>query len=426
PTPGRSSGAPSWPTLDDTALYGLAGEIVRAVDPHTEADPAAILAHVLVMFGSAVGRGPHVRVGEVRHGTNENIVLVGQSSKSRKGTSEAPPRRIVGEADPAWAQNCIVSGLSSGEGVIWAVRDQIEKQEPIKEKGLITGYQTLVTDHGITDKRLLVIEEEFGATLKVAAREGNTLTAILRQAWDGKDLRSMTKNSPATATEPHISVIGHITRDELRRDLSSTEAANGYGNRHLWWAVKRSKSLPEGGRLPASDVTRLVDRVRQAIDAARHRGEVQRDDDARALWAEVYTDLSEGKPGLFGAVTSRAEAHVLRLSLLYALLDEAPAIGVEHLTAAIAVWDYCEKSARYIFGDATGDDVADRILAALRTRGAMTQNQLVDLFDRHVNAKRMSQALAMMTMTGLVTSRTEETGGRPRTIWEVRSTTATP
>jgi hypothetical protein len=406
-----------WPSLDEDALHGLAGDIVRAIDPHTEADRVAVLAHVLVMFGSAIGRAPHVRVGEVRHGTNENVVLVGQSSKARKGTAEAGPRRIVGEADPHWARGRILSGLSSGEGVIWAVRDPIEKQEPIKEKGLITGYQTVILDPGIEDKRLLVVEEEFGATLKVAGREGNTLTAILRQAWDGKDLRAMTKNSPAAATAPHVSVIGHITRDELRRDLSSTEAANGFGNRHLWLAVRRSKVLPEGGRLPDDVAGELTRRVQQAIDAARRRSEVKRNDEARELWAEVYPDLSEGKPGLFGAVTSRAEAHTLRLSLLFALLDQAPKITAEHLIAALALWDYCEASARHIFGDATGDPVADRILAALRTHGPSAQNDLVNLFERHVNATRMSRALELLVTAGLITSSSEETGGRPRTVW---------
>ena len=44
------------------------------------------------------------------------------------------------------------------------------------------------------------------------------------------------------------------------------------------------------------------------------RGELKLDDAARKLWAQVYPTLSEGKPGLLGAITARAEAQVLRIS----------------------------------------------------------------------------------------------------------------
>src|SRR4029453_2896452 len=125
--------------------------------------------------------------------------------------------------------HCLTSGLSSGEGLIWAVRDPIEKQQPIKEGGRVVDYQLVTEDAGVTDKRLLVIESELASTLKVMAREGNTLSPVMRQAWDGHDLRTLTKSSSARATAPHISIIGHITRDELRRYLEATEAANGFG-----------------------------------------------------------------------------------------------------------------------------------------------------------------------------------------------------
>ena len=77
--------------------------------------------------------------------------------------------------------------------------------------------------------------------------------------------------------------------------------------------------------------------------------------------------LSAGKPGLLGAATSRAESQVMRLAMLYALLDRSPVIGSDHLLAGLAVWTYAEQSARYIFGSALGDPVADEILNHLRS-----------------------------------------------------------
>jgi hypothetical protein len=60
--------------------------------------------------------------------------------------------------DKAWCEN-VTLGLSSGEGLIWAVRDAIVEKKPIKDKGRHTGeYESVVTDHGVADKRLLVTE----------------------------------------------------------------------------------------------------------------------------------------------------------------------------------------------------------------------------------------------------------------------------
>jgi hypothetical protein len=105
-----------------------------------------------------------------------------------------------------------------------------------------------------------------------------------------------------------------------------------------------------------------------AIEFGRTVGEIKRDQEAGELWHEVYAQLSRDRVGLYGAVTSRAEAHTLRLSCLYALLDRSPVVRVAHLAAALEVWRYREDSCRFIFGDSLGDVTADTIRAALRDR----------------------------------------------------------
>jgi hypothetical protein len=241
----------------------------------------------------------------------------------------------------------IMGGLSSGEGLIWNVRDPISKQEAIREggrkSGEVIGYQDVVTDAGIEDKRLMVVESEFGSVLKVIGRERNTLSAIIRQSWDTGNLRTLTKNSPATATGAHISIVGHITRAELQRLVTEVDMANGLCNRFLWICVKRSKLLPEGGTLHAVDLDPIVRQVQEAVAFARATGTVCRD--GQAIWHEVYPRLSEGKPGLLGAATSRAEAQTVRLATIYAVLDRSPMIRAEYLLAGLAVWTYAEQSA---------------------------------------------------------------------------------
>ncbi len=403
------------PELDGLALYGLAGEIVRTIEPHSEADPAALLIQTLVAFGSCAGRSAYFVAENDRHYTNLFAVLVGATSKGRKGSSWGQVNRFFRATDEGWARERVQTGLSSGEGLIWAVRDPIEKQEPVREKGRIVSYQKCVTDEGVQDKRLLVLEPEFASVLRVIERQTNTLSAIIRRAWDTGNLRALTKNSPAHATDAHISIIGHITRDELRRNLDETETANGFANRFLWLTASRSKFLPEGGKLSNSECNALVARLSNVIIHARNARELRREEQARALWFEVYEELSAGRSGLLGAVTSRAEAQVMRLACLYAVLDCACVIRIEHLRAALALWRYCEDSARYIFGEATGDRVADAIVAALREVGklGLTRTEINNLFHGHKSAGTIDRALAMLLEQGRVAARSEATEGRP-------------
>ena len=103
PSPAPPSQAIRPPTLAGPALYGLAGLAVRTLAPHTEADPAAILLQFLAAFGNLAGPAPHCIVGSTRHGLNLFVVLVGESSKARKGTSWRQISSLFTEVDGLWA-----------------------------------------------------------------------------------------------------------------------------------------------------------------------------------------------------------------------------------------------------------------------------------------------------------------------------------
>jgi hypothetical protein len=206
---------PSWPILANEALHGVAGDIVRAVDPYTEADPVAVLSHALVAFGNLVGPGPYMAVGSDRHPLRLNMALAAQSSKGRKGTAWGVPRELLGRVDPEWKAGRIKTGLSSGEGLIYHLRDPRQERHPIKDKGRTTDYEWVEVDPGEPDKRLLVIKPELAVLLRRMGADGNSLSGVIREAWDSGDLATLTKNSPLRASGAHVSVIGHITEEEL-------------------------------------------------------------------------------------------------------------------------------------------------------------------------------------------------------------------
>lgn len=402
--------------LNDAAFYGLAGDIVRMIEPHTEADSAAILLQELIAFGALVGRGPHVRVEGDQHHTNLFALLAGETSKARKGTSWGRVEEIFSRV-AGWPK--MVSGLSSGEGLKFAVRDAIRRVERNKQTAFT---EEVEIDPGVTDKRLLVVEAEFAQVLRQGWRAGNTLSATIRLAWDTGRLATLAKNDPVTATGAHICIVGHITADELRAELTATDTANGFANRFLFMYVRRAKVLPfGGGAFDDSVLSNFAKRIEQAADQALR--ELTMTGPAREAWAQVYPTLSEGYAGLFGAVTARSEAQCLRLALCYALMDAATSIGLPHLLAALAVWERCEASARYIFGSALGDPVADEILRALRVARAagMTRTDISHLFRGHQSAPRIGAALELLTRRNLACVDHQPTGGRTSEIWRARS-----
>ncbi|HEX5314978.1 MAG TPA: DUF3987 domain-containing protein [Gammaproteobacteria bacterium] len=408
-----------WPeSMANEAFHGLAGDVVRTFEPHTEADPVALLMQFLAAFGNCIGRTAYYTVEGDRHFTNEYAVLVGETAKARKGTSWGRIRALFALLEDSWARDRVHSGLSSGEGLIWSVHDPIIGRERTG-KGADIRYVAVEADPGVTDKRLLIVESEFANVLRVLAREGNTLSRVIRDGWDRGDLATMTKNSPARATGAHLSIVGHVTAEELRRYLDRTEAANGFANRFLYLCVRRSKVLPFGGTLGNDELKPLAQRLAATIGAAKNPAGVGMNDEARAIWTRVYPELSEGQPGLLGAITGRAEAHVVRFALIYALLDQAQQIEPAHLSAALAIWEYAEASARYIFGATLGDPVADEIVRALQ--GApKTRTELRDLFGRHCSATQIGRALTLLEEQGRAQHQEIGTGGRPAEIWSLR------
>lgn len=393
---------PEWPEPPDEAAYsGIFGDIVRAVAPHTEADPVALLGHALVYFGAEIGRGPRVMVGATAHRGGLFVAFTGPTSIGRKGSAKNEIEPVFLEAG-ATVLDRVVSGLQSGEAIVHSIRDPKGK------------------DEGETDKRAVFFEPELGRLFKVAGRDGSTVSAVLRELWDSpRVLQTASKHFGERATEPHGSLLGHITDAELGSRLSSDDITNGLANRIVFLSVRRSKCLPEGGRVPPAVLGSVAQCLRERLDLARSVGEVTRTAEARAAWEAVYSALTEERPGLVGALLARGAPQVCRLSLLYALGAGAARIEREHLESALALWSYSERSVRRIFGDLLGDPVADSVIRALRSAKAagLSRSELWETLGRNGSVSRLERALDILARMRLARGRIERTGGRPAERW---------
>jgi hypothetical protein len=410
--------------MQPAAFYGIIGETVRTIQAHTEACPEAVLVQLLAALGNVIGRSAYFYAGDSKHHARLWCVLVGDTSKGRKGSAYASVERLMREIAPAWVDDHFGTGLSSGEGLIYAVRDPRWGLPQRRTKNLPIEPTEELLDPGVSDKRYFVVEEEFSQVLRHLDRKGNTLSEVMRRAWDGKNLRITTKHCPDIATDPHISVIGHITREELVTCLNKSEAYNGFTNRFLWVASRRQQILPNSGFVPWQSHRQIIEAMRLILETFSSGNERQmaRDPEAQKLWEQVYERLSAGRPGVLGAILGRAESQTLRLSMIYAIADRSVLIKRCHLEAALAVWDYCERSATWIFGTSTGDKMADKILWALQRRpNGMTRTEIqMEVFHRNAVKTDLDRALSTLAQSGFAQpSERSEANGRKSELWKI-------
>ena len=385
----------SWPEpIREEAFHGLAGQVVKRLAPEVEADSVSLLANFLCMAGVLFGREAWAQVGATRHYPFEFMTLIGDSSRARKGTGTNLVLSVVERVEEDFQKDRVLSGLSTGEGLIKALQDK---------------------DGSIRGRGFLVKLGEFSSLLEVMKRESNTMSSALRQAWDGERLQVLTRKEPLDADNVSLAVIAHITQTELLNKLTSTDRVNGFANRFLLICTKRDKYLPKGGGVP--ETSDLVVAIHKALEAAKDRGAVARNGEAEDLWAREYRRLTEGGESLKDALCARAEAHVLRLSLLYALLDSSAEICPEHVRAAIAFWDYCERSVEHIFGAKSGDSEGDKLVSAA-SEGSMTKTDVIRLFGGNKTAEWCDAKVASLIRAGRLRQTRVQKNGKDYEAYE--------
>ena len=420
---------PQWPKPKGPMFHGITGDIVRLATANSEADPVAVAVTHLVWAGAAFGRTRFLPIGDDNHHARLFSVIVGESSRARKGTSTKAPKRIWdrafdyleqssqeagGNLAPEFSKLNVSSGpMSSGEGIIFEIRDG---------ESFVTNGEW---DLGVPDKRLLIIEGEFGAVLRAAQRSGNTLSTMLRSAWDGTNLAPIVKHCRISATDPHVCIVGHITVQELNALLSSVDIFNGFANRILWMLVRRSKLVAIPEPMPDAEVDKLAQELARLMTHARSPGPnggcMRMTNHAADYWATIYPELTQDHPGVFGVITSRAEAQALRLALTFAQLDGEEMIGEQHIEAALACIRYSADSVGLIFGDADPDPDANKVLTALKKNGPMSQTEMGNLFGRHKNKAQLASLLERLEADGRIKKATRPTAGRSAAMWSLRA-----
>jgi len=257
-------------------------------------------------------------------------------------------------------------------------------------------------------------------------REGNTLSQILRDGWDGYQIQSHSLAHSLTGSNPTISLIAHTTAAELTKLLKEVNTFNGFSNRFLWVCTRRSKELPFAEPIPDNTYLTIVNKLQDVVNWVNSQGEIRMtllnnmDSEVKAVWEKIYHALTKGGDDIVSYVTARSETQVIRLMLLYAILDKSAVIRIEHLRAAMAVIERSVQSVKYIYGDYTGDPIQDKIIEGLKKCGPMTQTEIYrDVFQRNTPAIKIRDALQKLSAKRKITCESEPSKGRFKKIWKL-------
>ncbi|MBL4778886.1 MAG: DUF3987 domain-containing protein [Ralstonia sp.] len=387
------------PQPDAVCLYGLIGDVARAGSDGTETNAHAIAANFMAYLSCAVGRGVYLPIGNTRHHARLFCLHIGRSGRGRKGDAVSLVLRIdaaLRTIDDAVAPQVHRGGLSTREGLAALIHD-----------GYRQGRQDVPA---IEDKRLWVVESEFANVLHQGRRDGNTLSAALRDCWDGVDLKPATKSNRLYASDPHVCLSGAISPGELTGLMSTRELTNGFANRFLMIWAERSRMLPFPKETPQAVIEHLARRTLEVltfVHADQHDGRehlrMELSPQAQWRYAQLYRgELHDGiDDGAIGSLLERRAPMLLRLAMLMALTDLQTRIDVPHIDAAMAWIRHATASVRFVFVSSAEEaklvqvqELSNRVLAFLHERGQATRSQIsAECFRGKVPKARLDASL---------------------------------
>lgn len=400
------------PAIDPAVFDCYLGTLVERIEPHTEADPTAVLASLLCAAGVHLGQDPHVLAGGAPHPLLVWPLIIGRTA-ARKGTSWSAAKALLRAADPEFMTTNVRSGLTSGEGLA----AMFAEEDP-----------TLPTVQAAADRRLLLIEPEWGGVMSRMRREGNSLSATLRAAWEGGDLSTLSVKA-RIAPSSHVGLLAHISPAEFRDKVSAADMAGGTYNRFLPLAVARSKFLPEGGDLDPT-VAKLATSLSDRLAAGTSLHTIGFGDDGRHLWRRLYVEFGtdHGDHGPVEQFISRAAPNCLRIATIHAALDFSDTIKPEHLRAAAALVRYSIATARAVFTDTATPARLLAWIAEAGTAGRTRKDITTSFFGGNRKTADIAALLDQLIDAGRITrtTRTPEGGrGRPTEIYTASTTNPT-
>ena len=388
--------APAAPTKE--MFSGHVGDMARLIAPHVAWDPTAFVAQTLVAVGNWLGFRHYIAEEATNRHPNLFLALVGGTG-SGKGTSYRWTDWVMRALDAQWSDERVTTAVGSGEGLLAKITDPVVT---LNAKG-----EEVVAIEGSPDKRVLYLEEELGSLFsKMVSQE--TLEKMITKAFDSGRLETTTKKEAMTCNEPHVSIIGHITPDELTSRLEARLIDNGFSNRWLYCVIKPTQvKFDSVTPQQIEGLTAVRDELVGQLQRFSFSGadEFVFTPDAHDAYMQTARYLFDNPhTGAMEKQDARSRPLMFKLSIIYAAMDGSNKVELHHFLAARSFWAYCSRSARSFFGQKSGNENVDRFMEMWRFQGyePVTITEISDMFQRNMNAGKRNQMLSVLQRDGVV------------------------
>ena len=327
--------------LPESVWRGVIGDYRKMLATTTEASDAYHLFTFLACVGSVIGRQAYITYGNPIY-CNLYVCLVGKTGQDRKSTALRHAERTLRCVDECWR---VLRGLSSAEGLLAQIADPWQKEN---RKGEV------VDQGGTGDKRLMVWLGELSSLLRKAKQERvSNIVPIMTEAFDcPPDLHLPTKADPITVTEPYISLVAASTPSWLE-DLQDRDVLGGFANRFAFVLGEAKAPIPFPDAPDVQLRDQIVSHIKEVMEWLAEPVEITLTESARDLWREYYTRWHSltWSDEIMSAMVQRVPDMVLKISLLFAVLEKRMQIDAETLTAGIDAGGYLAASMQRIFSD---------------------------------------------------------------------------
>lgn len=401
---------------DPIAFEGLAGDAIRSLKPLTSASEVGMLVTLLAAWGGVYG------TTTTYHGEQPSVlfgVLIGETGRARKGTTTSAVWNALTYALTSSMAIPLSSarwdGMASGEALI-RILAEAKGSDPHKPV------------HG------LIVEEEFERLLKRMRSSDtyqSTLDVYLRAAFDGRALQHITAAKSLRVLPPYgVSILGNVTRETLRQNVTPDMARSGFANRFLWTPI-REREVSVSGSDPWRFTRELDLELQVARDTWSGIRELAADKPAIDLLNDYGRHL-RSLLGLSGAMSARLHVIAARVALVHASIDRAASVDLSRVDRAIALTEYARAGLTWSFRDDVGDDDANVLYSAclaavpqgLSTRQAQA---VIGRSGRFMKARDLLIEAGLITVTNRATNSTQtvtnpdgrQSGGRPAKILQV-------
>jgi len=326
-------------------------------------------------------------------------VLVGDANYGRKGQAMRLVETAFSQVDPV-LREITRSGIASPEKLI----------------------DLLVESKTTTIGSMLIRQMELSTVLTIAQREGNNMSSILREVWDGDDVQTHSRMKGSTiARDYHVALLAGTNPKDLAAKLSGDDLVNGWANRFLWfWAEKDARTFAD----TADDTLEpsLAKWLMGCIDLARTLGgsaliapryTMELSPDAADHLRSVVAALDVRPRGWIDGLRQRMPAHVVRLAMVSALFDKRRIVTIDDVGLGEAITAYAVDSTRAVFGTRVDDPVAGLVLSVLAQAPDGWLNTSTLARACRVSGDRVNRALGMLVDGLLIAREVRPTAGRP-------------